>query len=492
MAERIGRNGHELNPVQLIELLDALPVPAAILDRAHNILYRNRAARSHHRETSTDATRVPAPLKEALSPEDLSRQPLGTALDENEPTRLVRHVPLGPLWIALFSGSFENAPSASAAPTCSSELGLFRKALHELRALLGPSESVVAGWDGRNSALPSPCFAIPLREGVPAGLVVRATTAPELLLFLDYYRSCSVLVFAAPQMAALMETAADFARTDLPVLIEGETGTGKELLAALIHYWSWRASRPMVTLEAFRVGELALSSLEGLCSLLEPTGRGVSKGKPHGTLVLERVDELGMAEQARLVGLVDEFTEGRAGRTRSSRQRPRLILTTAQSLQALVEAGQFRRDLYHRLHVLHLRIPPLRQRPEDIVALAHYFLWRFRQENRCKVDSLAPDALELLRVYPWPGNARELQWVLYRACLRARSAALTKSELVPVMPCAATTAKDWYSLTLAEAELALAQAALQATGGNRAAAARKLGISVRRLSAILRPQRKHL
>jgi transcriptional regulator with GAF, ATPase, and Fis domain len=236
-------------------------------------------------------------------------------------------------------------------------------------------------------------------------------------------------------MHSLIQSAVRAATSTATVLIQGETGTGKELLAKLIHSHSQRANKPMVSINA---GALSPSLLE---SELFGHVRGAFTGADHdrkglfevangGTLFLDEVGEIGPEAQVRLLRVLQERTITRVGDHAPIAVDVRIVAATHRDLTAEVAAGRFREDLYYRLNVVNLLLPPLRGRREDIPLLINHFLQKYNRENYKNVDEVPRHVLETLVSYPWPGNVRELENCVQKAVVLAPGSVFLE-ELVP-------------------------------------------------------------
>jgi two-component system NtrC family response regulator len=238
------------------------------------------------------------------------------------------------------------------------------------------------------------------------------------------------LIGSSLVMQALRERIERAAATDFPVLIEGESGTGKELVARQLHDLSYRRSGPFVAVNCAALVETLLEA--ELFGIEERTATGVRgrRGKfEHangGTLFLDEVSDLSISAQAKLLRTIQDFTVERVGGVALRRVDTRLIVATNRPLAEMVERGVFRADLFYRLCGVEIHVPPLRERREDVVELANYFLARHRQMRDLTLSSVATDAL---RVYPWPGNVRELQRVIERAVALAESSSIEIDDL---------------------------------------------------------------
>ncbi len=247
-------------------------------------------------------------------------------------------------------------------------------------------------------------------------------------------------------MQALIRSAIRAAVSTATVLIQGETGTGKELLARLIHSRSPRALKPMV---AVNIAALAPSLLEselfgharGAFTGADQERRGLFEIADGGTLFLDEIGELGPEAQVRLLRVLQERTLHRVGEHRAVPIDVRVVAATHRDLPKEVERGAFREDLYYRLNVVNLHVPPLRRRTEDIPLLVSHFLDHFGRENRKLVDRIPREVMELLCSYPWPGNIRELENCLQRAVVLAVGRDFTP-DLVPAPIRAYATRRD--------------------------------------------------
>jgi DNA-binding NtrC family response regulator len=284
------------------------------------------------------------------------------------------------------------------------------------------------------------------------------------------------------------------------VLITGESGTGKELIAGLIHRLSPRADRPFITLNA---SALPATLLEAeLFGYEKGAFTGAQQRKPGrfeladaGTLFLDEIGDMPPEVQIKLLRVLQDGTFERLGGTRTLQVDVRVVAATNKDLMQEVEAGRFRLDLYYRLNVITLLLPPLRERREDIPLLVAHFLRKYAEQNEKEVTGIQQQALERLQVYDWPGNVRELENVIERAVVLAKGPTITTAELpdhlqdkeVVLVP------SDHFVLparaTLADIERAAIVQALQRSGGNRQATARSLNIGVATLYRKLKTYR---
>jgi len=273
------------------------------------------------------------------------------------------------------------------------------------------------------------------------------------------------------------------------VLLEGESGTGKDLVARIIHFESARARAPFLALNCVALPEHLLESeLFGHERGAFTDAKGLKKGlfeqADGGTVYLDEIGDMKPDLQAKLLRLIEEKSFRRVGGLRDFRVDVRIIAATNRDLGRALEEGEFRKDLYYRLKVFPLRLPPLREHPEDILPLTSHFIARFNGEMGREVREIHPEAQACLTEYAWPGNVRELRNVLERALILASGPVLHVEHLppevgarVPPPEKAAPMALPAEGVSLEEVERDLVRQALDATGGNQVRAARLLGIS---------------
>ena len=287
------------------------------------------------------------------------------------------------------------------------------------------------------------------------------------------------------------------ARHPAAVLITGETGSGKELIARAVHFHSQRADKPWVDVNCAALPEhLVESELfgydKGAFSGADSAKPGMFELADKGTLFLDEIGELEPRIQVKLLRVLDGSTYYRLGGSRKIKVDVRIIAATNQPLDEAIRSGRFRSDLYHRLSQFQLRIPPLRQRPEDIVVLAEHFL----QEQRPGA-SFSSAAMDRLLAYAWPGNIRELRNVVMQAAINAPQSIVTPADLSPeifgeesLTPGeTATAVPEIGSAGLEELERKAILKALERTAGHQGQAAELLGISRRTLSRKLKQYR---
>ncbi|MFH7320432.1 sigma-54-dependent transcriptional regulator [Desulfurivibrio sp. D14AmB] len=292
------------------------------------------------------------------------------------------------------------------------------------------------------------------------------------------------IVFKSRRFGEVYELAQRVGASDLNVLLLGESGTGKELVAAAIHYAGPRAERRFLALNCAALTETLLESqlfghLRGAFTGADENRKGLLVEADGGTLLLDEVGELSPALQAKLLRVLQEGEFIPVGSTKPQRVDVRFIAATNKNLAEMVAAGTFREDLYYRLNVFSLQLPPLRERPEDIQALAGHFLRRAAVRSGHPVRELTPDALAALGKYEWPGNVRELRNVIERGLVIARGDKLTAADL-PLHLTRPGNGEDnggAAPLTLADAERLQVARILKRTGWNKSRAARLLDIT---------------
>jgi len=297
------------------------------------------------------------------------------------------------------------------------------------------------------------------------------------------------LVARSASMATVFELAKKAARFSTTVLILGESGTGKELIARGIHSEGARAAMPLVPVNCGGIPEHLLESelfgyKKGAFTGADRNKKGLFQEADGGTIFLDEIGELPLALQVKLLRVLQESEVRPVGDSRHTRVDVRVMAETAKDLADEVKRGRFREDLYYRLNVLTISLPPLRQRPEDIPYLCRNFLERFNAKMGKSVEGIAPPAMVALIEHSWPGNVRELENVMERAVLLAEDAWLGLEHLPPALAAHSRnpqgeTGVEGLSLKMAQRvmERKLIRQALEKTRGNRTRAARLLEIS---------------
>ncbi|WP_172674201.1 sigma-54 interaction domain-containing protein [Syntrophomonas palmitatica] len=300
--------------------------------------------------------------------------------------------------------------------------------------------------------------------------------------------SLSAIIGESQAISEVKEMVKIVAPLNNPVLIYGETGTGKELFAHAIHQESSRREGPFIRVNCAGIPDNLLES--ELFGYEEGAFTGARKGgKPgkfelanNGSILLDEVSELSWMAQAKLLRALQENEIERVGSTEIIPVNVRVISATNVPLNELVTQGKFRKDLFFRLNAFNLKIPPLSERIEDIPLLCQHFIDNYNRENGGKVEHLNDEALKLLADYHWPGNIRELNIVIERACTDARKGIITVDNLLRFSNESTRRKTEEYSgfdikEAKREAEKATIIRALKASNGNRTRAAQLLGIS---------------
>ena len=302
-----------------------------------------------------------------------------------------------------------------------------------------------------------------------------------------------MLVPQDPSMRELMSLARRVAENDVTVLITGESGTGKEVLARFIHRHSRRADRPFVAINCAAIPENMLEALlfgyeKGAFTGAYQSTPGKFEQAQGGTLLLDEISEMSLPLQAKLLRVLQEREVERLGGRKTIALDVRVLATSNRNMREEVTARRFREDLYYRLNVFPLRLPPLRERGADIVALARHLARRHAQAAGQPVSEFAAAAEAALLAYRWPGNVRELDNVVQRALILAGAGPIEAAHLnfesaaaEPAALPAATRADEPLGDDLKSRERRLILEALQAGGGSRKYAAEKLGLSPRTL-----------
>ena len=304
------------------------------------------------------------------------------------------------------------------------------------------------------------------------------------------------IVGESPAMREVFDIVRQVAPARTTVLILGESGTGKELIAKAIHQLSPRAQGPMVTVHCAALAPTLLESElfgheKGAFTGAHERRIGRFEQAQGGTLFLDEIGEIDATVQVKLLRLLGERTFERVGSNKTLTADVRLITATNKSLEEQIKLGKFREDLFFRLAVVPITLPPLRERTGDIPLLAKAFLKEFAAENNKNVNDFTPEALEALMNYAWPGNVRELRTAIEHAVVLTRGEKIGLRDLPPAMRGSGFGAVPGRlpaqsDLTVAQAEKQLIVRALKECGGNRTKAARKLGMSRRTLHRKLR------
>ena len=297
-------------------------------------------------------------------------------------------------------------------------------------------EAVHATQQGVFSFLTKPFDSKALLDTVANALKITSNQMPSDSLHHDDDAWRSTIVSTSQQMQSLLSQAKLVAASDASVLIQGESGTGKELLANAIHLASPRFERPFVAINCAALPEALLESelfghAKGAFTGALRDHAGLIKNANGGTLFLDEIGDMPLAIQAKLLRALQERVIRPVGSTENIAFDVRIICATHKNLLLAMQQKQFREDLYYRINVVNLEIPPLATRREDIVLLANYFLniysKKYHQNNIKKINGFAPEALEIMLLAPWPGNVRQLQNVIEQVVVLATTPIITKN-----------------------------------------------------------------
>jgi DNA-binding NtrC family response regulator len=338
----------------------------------------------------------------------------------------------------------------------------------------------------------------PVRERALDTLLARAMEKPELARKLAAAEGLAPpreagplfegIIGAHPAMQVLFNRVIQAARSKATVLLHGETGSGKELIASAIHTNSRRKQGPFVRVNCASLADGVLESElfgheKGSFTGAQGTRKGRFEQADGGTLFLDEISEVPAPVQVKLLRFLQERELERVGGNETIRVDVRVVAATNRDLRVMVEDGKFREDLYYRLNVVRIDMPPLRARPSDVPLLAEHFLLRFADENEADVQGFSEEAMQLMLGYPWPGNVRELMNVVEQAVVLAGGPLIEASDLplrsvhrpqdaLPLMV---------PGVTLAEVERYVIMKTLESVDGSRNRAAEILGISRRTL-----------
>ncbi|TYO99928.1 two component Fis family sigma54 specific transcriptional regulator [Geothermobacter ehrlichii] len=296
------------------------------------------------------------------------------------------------------------------------------------------------------------------------------------------------IIYRSRTMAELMDLVRRAAASDSPVLVTGETGTGKELVARALHDAGPRREGPFVPVNCSAIASGLLESelfghARGAFTGADRARDGLFLAADGGTLFLDEIGELPLELQPKLLRVLQEKEVRRVGDAKARPVNVRVVAATARNLWKEVEAGRFRDDLYFRLAVVELAIPPLRERPDDIPVLARFFLERHAAREGRPTPELTGDAMALLQSYSWPGNVRELENFMARILIFCRGSRIGRDDMPWDLRRSDRSRENDFSLKKATERLEkeYIRKALAATGGNRTKAARLLEISLRAL-----------
>ena len=298
------------------------------------------------------------------------------------------------------------------------------------------------------------------------------------------------IIGRSPAITSMLSMIRTVAPTEATVLITGESGTGKELVARALHAQSLRKDEPLVTVNCAALAETLLESElfgheKGAFTGADKRREGRFKQADRGTLFLDEIGEMPIGVQAKLLRALQQGEIQRVGSDKSEHVDVRVIAATNRDLRKEVEERRFREDLYFRLNVISLEVPPLRLRKEDIPLLAAHFLSHYAERNHKNVKGFSAQCMDMLLHYDWPGNVRELQNAVERAVILCTGEYVTGPELpvniaklaAEAMPKSTEVSSSLAGLPLEEVERRAIEETLRETGDNKSAAARKLGIT---------------
>ena len=305
------------------------------------------------------------------------------------------------------------------------------------------------------------------------------------------------IIYRSRVMHDLVSKAIAFAKSSATVLITGENGTGKELFARLIHEASDRAELKYCQVNCAAFAQSLVESEffgheRGAFTGADQPRIGQIEWTKGGTLLLDEVSEMDVGIQAKLLRVLEERNFRRVGSNESISSEARFLATSNRDLRKHIQEGKFREDLYYRLNVLRLNVPPLRERTEDIPVLANLFLQGFRVESQAQVTGIAPRAMNILCDYQWPGNVRQLRNAIMAACVVADSKLIDESHLPDLDDAAiCNDLPDWLlRSSMEEIERRVIIACLTRANGNKTIVAKILGVTTRTLNNKVRQYRE--
>jgi DNA-binding NtrC family response regulator len=322
--------------------------------------------------------------------------------------------------------------------------------------------------------------------------LVRENIALKTYLGMD--KKVSIIARSKPMME-ILETIEGIKGSESNIFFTGETGVGKSLLAKIVHFTSRRQERPFLSINCATLTEELLASElfgheRGAFTGAVKTKQGLVEIADTGTLFLDEVAEMAPNLQAKLLKVIEEGEFYRVGGTRPINVDVRFIAATNQDVRGLISSGKFREDLYYRLNVMEIFIPPLRERRDDIEPLAAYFLKKHLPRSTKKITGFLPEAMAVLTNYSFPGNVRELENIVERAIILEKSGVITPESLPQSMSVFQIETLDPSKVrTLEELSKDYAEKVLEYYGGNRSKAAEVLGISRTSLWRILKEEK---
>ncbi|MBN8828546.1 MAG: sigma-54-dependent Fis family transcriptional regulator [Sphingobacteriia bacterium] len=287
-------------------------------------------------------------------------------------------------------------------------------------------------------------------------------------------------IASSETMQKIMQLGKQVASSDATILITGESGTGKEVMAKFLHTQSKRKTKPFVSVNCAAIPENLLESeLFGheKGAFTGAVARRVGKFEEAngGTLLLDEISEIDIKLQAKLLRAIQEKEIERIGGNNKVKLDIRIIATSNRTLSEEVKNGRFREDLYFRLNVINISLPPLRERREDILKISSFYIEKYSKQNSLKIPKFDEEALKIVENYNWPGNVRELENTMYRACLLAENGIISKDSLM------ISAENSFRAKSLADLEKEAISSTLKNCLGDHIAAAKILGISVKNL-----------
>jgi Nif-specific regulatory protein len=300
------------------------------------------------------------------------------------------------------------------------------------------------------------------------------------------------IIGESPKMKDVFKVIERIAPSDVTVLVRGETGTGKELVAAAIHKRSRRADAPFVKLNCAAISDTLIESElfgheKGAFTDAKEARKGRFELADGGTLFLDEIGDVSTSAQVKLLRVLQEREFERVGGSKTIKVNVRLVAATNRDLEKMVKEGKFREDLYYRLNVIPIDLPPLRERGEDIELIVNFFLERSMKNHKKRV-LITAEAMEKLSSYPWPGNVRELENTIERIVLMGNEDGISAKDMLLLLPALNDqNLKDEYKTisiydkTLDELEQEAVESALKANNFNQTAAAASLGITLRQM-----------
>ena len=364
-----------------------------------------------------------------------------------------------------------------------------------ITALGTPERAVAAMRAGAYDFIPKPLDPAHLEVVINKALERDSLREENRLLHGELDSRDRPLIGETPAIQDLVRTSQQAAASNATILLRGESGTGKEILARAIHHWSPRRDRRLVTVNCVALSEELLESElfgheKGAFTGAHQRKQGKVELANGGTLFLDEIGDIRPALQAKLLRLIQEQEFERVGGTRPIRVDVRFVAATNTDLEHAMKEGRFRQDLYYRLNVVTLVLPPLRERKEDIQPLARHFIEKYSAELKRPTKTISPAALAMLTRYEWPGNVRELENAIERAVVLSVDAEIGPKDL-PVLRAepsdeSSEAASGTYHEAVLQFKRELLRSALAQVNGNQTRAAEALGLQRTYLSRLLK------